>query len=76
MEVTKLWAENKALVIKVALIVFVGLLVIKFFDVVFFGAFLVALVVAAVLGWNHLSKKHGGAEGVWKALLKELGIGS
>jgi len=74
MEVTKFLAENKKLMLTTALVAVVALVVIRFFDLIFWGGLLVALVVGAVLGWTHLSKKHGGAEGVWKALLAELGV--
>lgn len=74
MEVTKLWAENKKAITTTVLVVIVGLLIIKFFDIIFWGGLLVALCVAAVLGWNYLSKKYGGLEGVWKAVVKESGL--
>ena len=74
MEVSKFWAENKDLILKTAAVAIVVLLVIKFFDYIFLCGILIALAVAAVLGWNYLSKKHGGPEGVWKALLSELGV--
>jgi hypothetical protein len=74
MELTKLWDENKKAITTTAIVVIVGLLVIKFFDVIFWGAILVGLAVAAVLGWNYLTKRHNGAEGVWKAFLSEIGI--
>jgi len=74
MEATKFWAENKKLMLTTAICAVVALVVIRFFDLIFWGGLLVALVVGTVLGWTHLSKKHGGAEGVWKALLAELGV--
>lgn len=74
MELTKLWTENKKTISTTVVVVIVALLVIKFFDVIFVVGMLVALAVGAVLGWLHLSKKHGGAEGVWKAFLGELGV--
>jgi hypothetical protein len=74
MELTKVWEENKKAIITTAIVVIVGLLVIKFFDIIFWGSLLVALGVAAVVGWNHLTKKHGGADGILKALMKEVGI--
>ena len=45
MEVTKLWAEHKALITKTAIGVVVALLVIKFFDAIFWGGLLVALTL-------------------------------
>ncbi len=74
MELTKFWTENKKVIITTATVAIVALLIIKFFDLIFWGGLVVAIVVATVLGWTHLSNKHGGAEGVWKALLTELGI--
>jgi hypothetical protein len=74
MELTKLWAENKKAITTTAIVVIVGMLAIKFFDFIFWGSLLVALGVAGVLTWNHLTKKHGGVEGVWKAFAKEVGI--
>ncbi len=65
--------ELKAIITTI-IVVLVGLLVIKFFDVIFWGSVLVALAVGAVLGWNYLSKKYGGLDGVFKALMKEVGI--
>ncbi len=74
MELTKLWAENKKAITTTVIVVIVGMLLIKFFDVIFLGGIVIALAVAAVLGWNYLSKKHGGPAGVWKAFLGEAGI--
>ena len=74
MELTKFWTENKKLILTTATVASVALLVIKFFDWIFLGGILIALVVATVLAWNYVSKKHGGPEGVWKALLNELGV--
>ncbi len=74
MEVTKFWTEHKALVIKTAVVVAVALVLIRFFNFILLGSVLVAIGVAGVLGWNHLSKKHGGAAGVWAWALKEIGI--
>jgi hypothetical protein len=74
MELTKVWTENKKAIITTAVCVIVGLLVIKFFDLIFWGSVLVALAVGAVLGWNHLSKKYGGVDGIRKALFNEVGI--
>jgi hypothetical protein len=75
MELTKVWAENKKAITTTALVVVVGMLLIKFFDIIFWGAFVIAIAVAAVLAWNHLAKKHGGIDGMWKAFRKEVGIG-
>lgn len=69
MELTKLWADNKNAIVTTVIVVIVGLLVIKFFDVIFWGTVLVALGVAAVLTWNHVSKKYGGIDGIWKAIV-------
>ena len=74
MDLMKLWTENKKTITTTVIVVVVALLVIKFFDVIFVVGMLVALAVAAVLGWLHLSKKHGGVEGVWKAFLAEVGV--
>jgi hypothetical protein len=72
MDLTKLWAENKKTIITTAIVVIVALLIIKFFNYIFLAGIVVALAVAAVLGWNYLSKKHGGTAGVWKAFLKSF----
>ena len=74
MDLTKLWNENSKAITTTAIVVIVGLLVIKFFDWIFLTGLAVAMAVAAVLGWNYLSKKHGGWEGMWKAFLKEIGV--
>lgn len=74
MDLAKLWAAHKKTVITTAIVVLVGMLLIRFFDFIFLAIFLVALGVAGVLGWNHLAEKHGGSKGVWKALLAELGF--
>lgn len=74
MELTKLWDDNKKTIITTVLVVIVGMLVIKFFDLIFWGSLLIGVAVGAVLGWNHLTKKYGGPAGVWKALLAELGF--
>lgn len=74
MELTKLWTENKKTITTTAIVVVVGMLIVRFFNVILFGAIVVGLAVAAVLLWGHLTKKHGGAEGIWKAFLKEIGV--
>lgn len=74
MDLTKFWTDNKKLIITTATAVAVALLVLKFFDFIVLGVVLVALGVAVVLFANHLKTKHGGTDGVWKALLKELGL--
>lgn len=74
MELTKLWADNKKIITTTVLVVVTVLLVLKFFDYIFLTGTVAAIAIAAVLGWNHLSKKHGGPLGVWNALLTELGI--
>lgn len=63
------WNEHKKTIVTTAIVVLVGLLVIRFFDVIFLVGVLVALGVSGVLAWNHLTKKYGGLEGVWKAFL-------
>lgn len=73
MEATKIWAENKKLITTTALCAFAALLVLKFFDTIFFMAVLVAIVVAVAVYWSHLCKKHGGPSGVYKHVLKEFG---
>jgi hypothetical protein len=72
MELTKLWTENKKTIVTTVLVVVVALLVIKFFDVIFWVCVIAALAVAAVLAWGQLTKKYGGAEGAWKAAMKEI----
>lgn len=74
MDIETVWAEHKKAILTTVIVVVVGILVIKFFDFIFWGSMLVALAVAVVLAWNYLAKKHGGLEGVWKALLKEFGF--
>jgi hypothetical protein len=74
MELTKFWTENKKTIITTVIVVVVALLVIKFFDVIFWVGIVAVIAIAAVIGWGKLSKKHGGPQGVWKALLTELGI--
>lgn len=74
MELSKLWSENKKVILTTAIVVVVALLIIKFFDYIFVAGILIALAVAAVLGWNYLSKKHDGPKGVWAAFLKALGV--
>ncbi len=73
MELTKLWAENKKIITTTVLVVVTVLLVLKFFDYIFLAGLVAALAVGAVLGWRHLSKKHGGWEGMWKAFLTAFG---
>ncbi len=72
MDLEKLWAEHKKTITTVVVVVVVGLLVIKFFDFIFWGSVLVALGVAGVVGWNYLSKKHGGAGGMIDAAIKAV----
>lgn len=74
MELTKLWTENKKIITTTVLVVITALLVLKFFDYIFLAGLVAALAVGAVLSWNHLSKKHGGAKGVWEAFLGEIGV--
>lgn len=72
MDLAKLWAEHKKTIITTALVVIVGMLLIRFFDFIFVAIFLVALGVAAVLGWNHLANKYGGTKGALEALRKAV----
>jgi hypothetical protein len=72
MDLEKLWADNKKTIVTTVLVVVVGMLVIKFFDVLFLGAIVIALGVAAVLGWNHFTKKYGGPEAALKAAMKAI----
>ncbi len=72
MDLEKLWAEHKKTVTVTAIVVIVGLLVIKFFDFIFWGSVLVALGVAGVVAWTHLSKKYNGASGMIDAAIKAI----
>lgn len=72
MDLIKLWTENKKTIVTTVIVVVTALVLIKFFDVILWVGIVAALAVAAVLGWNHLTKKYGGPEGVWDAFLKEV----
>lgn len=76
MNIKELWTDNKKAIITTALCAFIALLVIKLFDVILVWGIVIAGCVAAVVAWQHYSKKYGGAAGIWKVLADELGGGS
>lgn len=72
MEPATFWAENKKTILTTVACVIAGLLVIKFFDLIFWGAIITALVVAVVLFTGSLKKKHGSLDAALKAMMAEI----
>ncbi len=69
---SKFWSENKMTILTTAACVAAGLLVIRFFDVLLFGAIITAVVVGAVLLVNRAKKEHGSLEAAFEALMAKL----
>lgn len=71
-EVKGYWKQNKKTIVTTVLITFVVLFVLRFLDFFFVGAIIAAVVVGVVLFGGKLLEKHGGLDGIWKSLKKEL----